>query len=49
MTALRYTAAALAAFVLAALAGSLAARWSFDHLPPAWFDLDEPDILCPSE
>lgn len=41
MTFLRYTLAALAAFVLAALAGSLAARWSFDHLPPSWFDLDD--------
>lgn len=49
MTALRYTVAALAAFVLAAVVGSLAARWSFDRLPPSWFDLDEPDILRPSE
>lgn len=49
MTALRYTVAALAAFVLAAVVGSVFARWSFDHLPPSWFDLDETDILCPSE
>lgn len=38
---LRYTLAALVAFALAAVAGSWVARWSFDHLPPSWFDLDD--------
>lgn len=44
MTALRYITATLVIFTVAALAGSFFARWSFDHLPPAWFDLEETDV-----
>lgn len=45
MTAIRYTLASLAVFTLAAVAGSLAARYAFDNLPPAWFDLDDIEVV----